>query len=103
MGIFKKRGTKCVYFKSEDKKIYFESEANLLDLALKNKIDLDHSCGGSGSCGTCRVKITKGLEKIEARGFVEQAMAIDRQFVENERLACQIEPQDGIEVEIPEA
>lgn len=81
--------------------VSFEKEANLLDLALKSKIDIDHSCGGSGSCGTCRVKIIKGLEKLESRGDVEQAMADDRGFSEDERLACQIEPVDGLIVEVP--
>lgn len=101
MGLFKKQGTKCAYFKAENKKVYFDQEPNLLDLALKNKIDLDHSCGGGGSCGTCRVKITSGLEDLEPRNHVEQAMADDRGFSDDERLACQIEPIDGLEIEIP--
>lgn len=101
MSLFKKRGTKCAYFKSENKKVFFEDEVSLLDVALKNKVDLDHSCGGSGSCGTCRVKITSGLEDLEPRNDVEQAMADDRGFAEDERLACQIQPIDGLEIEIP--
>ena len=76
MSLFKKPGAKCAYFVTEKKKVFFDSEPNLLDLALKNKIDLDHSCGGGGSCGTCRVKIVSGLEGLGARNDVEQAILI---------------------------
>lgn len=103
MKLFKKTSANCLYLGSKDKKLEFNSEVSILDVALKNRIDLDHSCGGSGSCGTCRIFIIDGLEKLEPRGEVEAAMAEDRAFVKNERLACQIAPVDKVTIEIPKS
>lgn len=78
-----------------------ELSRSLLDLAVRNKIPLNHSCGGGGSCGTCRVLVRQGGERLEPRGEVEQAMADDRGFAPHERLACQISPVVDLVVEIP--
>jgi 2Fe-2S ferredoxin len=78
-----------------------ELERNLLDLAVRNKVPIGHSCGGGGSCGTCRVIVVEGLDRLEVRGDVEQAMADDRGFAPQERLACQISPVVGLKVEVP--
>ncbi|MFP5518431.1 MAG: 2Fe-2S iron-sulfur cluster-binding protein, partial [Bdellovibrionia bacterium] len=29
----------------------------LLELALRKDWPIDHSCGGNGTCGTCRVRV----------------------------------------------
>lgn len=102
MKISRKTGRQSVYFEPAGKRIFFDNESSVLDLALRNKIDLDHSCGGSGSCGTCRVRIVEGLDKLEPRNEIEDAMAKDRGFQDDERLACQIEPKDGLRIKIPE-
>lgn len=102
MKFSRKTGQQSVYFEPARKKIFFDKEPSVLDLALKNKIDVDHSCGGSGSCGTCRVRIIEGLERLDPRNDIEDAMAKDRGFADNERLACQIEPRDGLKIEVPE-
>ena len=39
-------------FLPENRTVSFTTEANVLDVALKNKIELSHSCGGMGSCTT---------------------------------------------------
>jgi ferredoxin, 2Fe-2S len=78
-----------------------ELKRTLLDLAVKNKIPINHSCGGGGSCGTCRVRVVQGLDRVELRGEVEQAMANDRGFKEEERLACQISPVVDLIVDVP--
>jgi 2Fe-2S ferredoxin len=90
-----------ILFLPADKYVEIRGEPSVLDLALKNKIPLDHSCGGSGSCGTCRVFI-EGGGPVGARNDIEAAMAEDRQFTDFERLACQIEPVDGLVVRTPE-
>lgn len=75
--------------------------ASVLELALKHKIPIDHSCGGSGSCGTCRVRILKCQDHLEPMNFVEESMAKSRKFAPDERLSCQTEPVDGLEVLVP--
>ncbi len=73
----------------------------LLSLALRLKLPLHHSCGGMGTCGTCRVVVREGLEQLPSPGEVEQEMIQDRGFSKIERLACQLEPIEGLIVEIP--
>lgn len=73
----------------------------LLDVAIRLKLPLQHSCGGMGTCGTCRVLVREGLNHLPPPGEVENEIIQDRGFVNSERLACQNEPQDGLVVEVP--
>ena len=74
---------------------------SVLDVALAHKIPLNHSCGGMGSCTTCRIHVKSDLTALEPRNEVEQEMADMKGFKEEERLACQLAPADGLVVEIP--
>jgi ferredoxin, 2Fe-2S len=85
-----------IIFLPTQKEVELRGEENLLLLALRNRIPIATSCGGSGSCGTCRVTVKCG----QVRNDVEQAMADDRGFAPDERLACQIEPEDGMVVTV---
>lgn len=87
-------------FLPAETEVTVKNEMSVLEVALKNEIELDHSCGGSGSCGTCRIFLN-WHGKDPPRGDVEAAMAEDRKFSANERLACQIEPEDGMIISIP--
>ncbi len=73
---------------------------NLLELLLNNKIDVFNSCGGNGTCGTCRVIIEENLEKLPPRNEIELEFAEMRGFEKNERLCCQIKPLDGLVVKL---
>ena len=96
-----KSGAISVLFQPLGKRVRVKREANVLELALKHKVDVDNSCGGSGSCGTCRVKILSDLSALSEPTEVEKAMIKDRGFEKNERLACQLEPCKGLIVEVP--
>ncbi len=76
--------------------------ATVLDLAIRNDVTLSHSCGGMGSCGTCRVWIKSDLALLPPRNEVELQMAEDRSFTDEERLACQLTAFHGLCVEVPE-
>ena len=69
---------------------------SILEAALEAGYELEHSCGGYGTCGTCLVIVEKGLEKMEPRGEIESEMASDRSFRPEERLCCQNRPVDGL-------
>jgi 2Fe-2S ferredoxin len=88
-------------FQPTQRHVSIGSTETILDLALKSKIKIHNSCGGMGTCGTCRVIVIKGLEKLEEPNEIEKDLASDRGFSKNERLACQTQPVDGLEVEIP--
>lgn len=73
-----------------------QSDASILDSALRAGLSINHSCGGNGTCGTCRVWVVKGLEKMGPRGEIEKEIAEDRGFAPQERLCCQNPPLDGL-------
>jgi len=81
--------------------IPFTDEKNLLQLLVKNGISIDHSCGGGASCGTCRVLIKSDINGLPARETLEKEMALDRGFVDQERLSCQLSLFDGLQINIP--
>lgn len=78
-----------------------QGDQSILDVALRGGIEVDHTCGGHGTCGTCRVEVLEGLQNLPARSDIELEMAQDRGFSENERLACQIPPVAGLSLRIP--
>lgn len=63
---------------------------SVLELAVENSVEIHHSCGNNGSCGTCRIRLraTKGC--VPVRTEVEAEMATDRGFRDDERLSCQV-------------
>lgn len=84
-----------------DKTVDISKKESVLDVALAHKIALNHSCGGMGSCTTCRVFVRSRLDILPGRTEVEQERADMMGFAEEERLACQLPPQDGLVVEVP--
>lgn len=71
--------------------IKFKQTQNLLELLNAHKISISQSCGGFASCTTCRIFVTKGLEYLNPREGEEADRALERNFTDKERLACQVE------------
>lgn len=90
-----------VFFVSNQKWIEIGNCSTVLDVALSGEIEIGHSCGGMGSCGTCQVVVTSELAALSPRSDVEIEMAENRGFKEHERLACQLTPAAGLKVQIP--
>lgn len=63
-------------------------EETLLEALIRQRIEIDHSCGGNGTCGTCLVQVVEG--NTSDRNEIEQEMSTERKFKTNERLACQL-------------
>lgn len=74
---------------------------SVLEAILAQKYPINTSCGGMGSCGTCRVIVIEGAELLGERTELEQEIAEARGFKPNERLACQITPCSGIKLSVP--
>ena len=68
-----------------------DSGATVLEIAVENSVDISHSCGGMGTCGTCRIHLFVLNGQSIERNEVEQEMANDRGFEVDERLSCQPE------------
>ena len=79
---------------------------NILELALKNNIEIHHNCGGVCACSTCHVYIEKGMDFIEEISDKEEDF-IDRAVNPriNSRLGCQSVMLNGsgnIEIIVPD-
>lgn len=85
---------------NEDLDIPFKDESTVLELLLNNNIDIDHSCGGMGSCGTCRIIVSSEMPLPE-RNEIEAERADDLGFKKEERLACQLCPIQNLKIKIP--
>ena len=42
-----------------------EEGLSICDIALQNKIDIEHACEKSCACTTCHIYIRQGLESLE--------------------------------------
>ncbi len=71
--------------------------ANLLRVALLEGVHINASCGGTGGCGKCRVKIDSG----EYEGG-RSAKLPDEDFAAGLRLACRVKVMGDLTVTVPE-
>ena len=79
---------------------------SLLEVILKEDLDLHHNCGGVCACTTCHVYINKGME------FIEEISEKEEDFIDraanprlNSRLGCQsvlLEGSGEIEILVPD-
>ena len=75
---------------------------SVLDVAHRNSIELDHACGGVCACSTCHVIVKKGFNGLEEASEEEEDMLdLAPMLSTTSRLACQIEINADLEVEIP--
>ena len=83
-----------------------EHNQTLLEICLKNDIELHHNCGGVCACTTCHLYIDKGMDSIDEltdreEDFIDRAK--DPRL--NSRLGCQSLLLDGdgeIEITLPD-
>lgn len=93
---------KEMHFLPSGKACALAGEESVLELAIKHEVALPHSCGGMGSCTTCRVFVVKSEHPVPPRNELEQDLADMRGFADDERLACQLPPTAGLVVRIPD-
>ena len=75
---------------------------SILDIALKNGIDLEHSCGGNCACTTCHIIVKSGSENLspsqpEEEDLLDKAVGVTMRS----RLGCQAVVKGDVTVEIP--
>lgn len=75
-----------VQFLPMNKKIEVKSGTSLLQAALDCSIDVDAVCGGKGTCGKCRMLVTKGNKKDYNK--IEQEHLSQEELSAGMRLAC---------------
>jgi len=98
-----------IKFVSEKKEIQVPDGSNLRREALRAGVGLYPginqvlNCHGFGSCGSCRVLITKGMENASPMGTLERLrLKMSMAYIGNEntmRLACQTRVNGDMEVQ----
>ncbi|AEY01068.1 ferredoxin, 2Fe-2S type, ISC system [Oceanimonas sp. GK1] len=75
----------------------------VLDVALRNGIDIEHACEKSCACTTCHVIVREGFDSLEESTELEDDMLDKAWGLEPEsRLGCQARVDDeDLVVEIP--
>ncbi|WP_339770080.1 ISC system 2Fe-2S type ferredoxin [uncultured Paraglaciecola sp.] len=79
------------------------SGTTVLDLALKNGIDIEHACEKSCACTTCHIVVREGFESLDESDELEDDMLDKAWGLEpDSRLGCQaIIKDEDLVVEIP--
>jgi 2Fe-2S ferredoxin len=85
-----------------------EPDQSVLEVALKNDIDIHHNCGGVCACSTCHIYLEKGEDLVDEISDKEEDF-IDRARNPRltSRLSCQClllkQPGSGVlEVMVPD-
>jgi ferredoxin, 2Fe-2S len=83
-----------------------EPDQSVLEVALKNDINLHHNCGGVCACSTCHLYVEQG------EGFIEELSDKEEDFIDravnprlSSRLGCQcvlLEGKGNIMVTLPD-
>ena len=81
------------------KNVSTEPGQSLLSALVGAQVFVPSACGGGGTCGMCRCKVTEGGGDILATevGFIKKP---DRR--EGVRLACQVKLREDMKIEVPE-
>jgi len=83
---------------NEEKVLEVNAGLNLL-LTLSNiKLFLPSACGGGGTCGMCRCRVTEGGGSIL---LTETGFFTRKQILNNWRLGCQVKVRGNLKIEVP--
>jgi uncharacterized 2Fe-2S/4Fe-4S cluster protein (DUF4445 family) len=93
---------KIVFFPYGKREWFKKGKASILEAAKTLGIDLSSLCGGTGTCGKCKVRIEKGIEQLTSPTEQELKHLTDEEIKGNYRLACQVKPTKSIVVYVPE-
>jgi uncharacterized 2Fe-2S/4Fe-4S cluster protein (DUF4445 family) len=85
-----------VTFQPSGRKIVVDSEIDLLQAAMEAGIHINASCGGSATCGKCKVKILRGSVEAPMHPKLSQW-----EYDEGYRLACMAPVREDLDIEIP--
>jgi len=99
-----------IFIEKNGKETTIEAENGLsiMEIAVKNGIDMEGSCGGCLACATCHVVVDPAwINKLKAKSDSEEDM-LDMAFdlKATSRLSCQIlmsDELDGIRLALPGA
>jgi uncharacterized 2Fe-2S/4Fe-4S cluster protein (DUF4445 family) len=93
------RAVYLIDFEPVGRRIEVQSGLTLLEAAQSAGVELVAICGGSGSCGTCRVRLMHG--ELSPLTLVEEAELSQEEIRAGYRMACQSHPLSNVSIDIP--
>jgi len=96
------QSTEPILLTIQDQTIEVTYGNTLLACALQADIDLDHYCGGTCSCSTCRIEVMQGGENLSPSRPDEQLVLGPDAEDRGDRLACQARILGPVTIRIPE-
>ena len=84
---------------NDSKELVAEGGRPLLSTLMGEKLFIPSACGGRGSCGFCKVKVTSDVGDYLA---TELPWITEEEKKENVRLSCQIKAKKDLSIWIPE-
>ena len=82
-----------------EKEIHAPVGSKLLGALAESKLFVSSACGGGGTCGQCKVKISEGGGSILP---TEESHINKREARAGERLSCQVTVKQDMKLEVPE-
>lgn len=83
-------------------KVSVERHTTVLRAAVAAGLDLDHYCGGTCSCGTCRIEVISGATALSPIQGREQMVLGFESTQSGDRLACQAQVVGRVTIRIPD-
>lgn len=83
----------------ESKKLTVPAGSSLLTTLADHKLFVPSACGGGGTCGQCKVKITDGGGEILPTEMTHVSRGEAKDQV---RLSCQVKVKQDMRIEVPE-
>ncbi|MBN2029177.1 2Fe-2S iron-sulfur cluster binding domain-containing protein [bacterium] len=90
----------CTITVNESKTVRVPGGSSLLSTLNNEKIFLPSACGGRGTCGTCKCRITQGAGPLLP---TEMPLLTQKEIADQIRLACQVKVKRDLSIRIPEA
>ena len=85
-----------VTFADEGKSAEFPAGRTMLSIALEMGVRISHVCGGDGACGTCRIEVVEGWDKLTPPTPDETYKELDPPY----RLSCQSKLIEDVVVKV---
>lgn len=91
-----------IEFQPSGKQVEIAPGQNLRQVGLDAGVDIPSTCGGVGSCGLCKVKITLGAEHLSPVTDIEKGKLGNVFFITKERLSCQVTASGDVSCLVPD-
>jgi Na+-transporting NADH:ubiquinone oxidoreductase subunit F len=84
---------------NDEKKIHVPIGSKLLTALADHNLFVSSACGGGGTCGQCKVKVTEGGGDILP---TELSLITKREAKEGDRLSCQVTVKQDMKIHVHE-